>query len=193
MAGIRWIAAAAALAALAGCQQTARGPGPETVVICDSTGCREQARGVRTHDPAEAVPPADPDGVLPVLEARAETDPRAAFDLGMRYMRGDGIRRDPWQALQWMRDAGERGELKAQAALGRLYLTGLEEMGADYNEAVRWLSMAADRGHGESAALLAEAEAARAEEQAYQTALRRWRQVHTRPYWYRTRYYHVWR
>ncbi|MGD1923427.1 MAG: tetratricopeptide repeat protein [Paracoccaceae bacterium] len=138
------------------------------------------------------MPNPDPEGRLASLTLAAESDPRAAFDLGLRFMRGDGLRQNSWEAIRWMRDAGERGDLRAQMALGRLYLTGLEETGADYNEAQRWLSMAASRGDKESAELLKEAEAGRADEQAFQTRLRRWRSLYTHPYWYRIRYYGYW-
>jgi TPR repeat protein len=86
-----------------------------------------------------------------------EKDPRAAYDLGLRYFRGDGVRQDSYQALKWMRDAAERGYLKAQTAVGRLYLMGLEEMGSDPAEAEKWLSIAAGRGDKEAKTLLAQA------------------------------------
>ena len=175
---------------LFGCVEPA--PSRDTVEICDSSGCSERSTDSATFDPSQAVPNPDPEGRLPALVAAAEADPRAAFDLGIRYMRGDGIAQNSWQALEWMRNAGERGDLRAQKALGRLYLTGLEEMGADYNEAQRWLSMAAARGDKESAKLLKDAEAGRANEQAFQTSLVRWRQLYTHPYWYRSRYYGYW-
>lgn len=66
-----------------------------------------------------------------------------------------------------MRDAAERGNLNAQKALGRAYLTGLEEMGSDPGEAQRWLSAAASRGDKESAKLLKEANAAKKSEEEY--------------------------
>jgi TPR repeat protein len=186
-AALAWAAAATALAA---CQQTTAG---DTVVICDSAGCREQPRSLQTYDPASAVPPDDPRGILPALEREAARDPRAAFDLGMRYMRGDGLRRRPHKALEWMRDAAGRGDLRAQAALGRLYLTGLEEMGPDYREAESWLSRAAAGGHAESARLLEEARARRAAEPEWEDQVERWRRSYTAPYWYRSRYYGYWR
>jgi TPR repeat protein len=58
------------------------------------------------------------------LIALAEKDPRAAYDLGLRYFRGDGVRQDSYQALKWMRDAAERGFLKAQTAVGRFLPDG---------------------------------------------------------------------
>lgn len=176
---------------LCACQTTSQ-ENANLVEICDSTGCRVQDKDLVTYNPSQAVPDPDPEGRLPALLAQAELDPRAAFDLGIRYMRGDGIRQNSWEAIKWMRDAAERGELRAQSALGRLYLTGLEETGADYNEAHRWLSIASSRGDREASKLLKEAEAARANEQRYQTALNRWRGVYTRPYWWRARYYGYW-
>jgi len=56
-----------------------------------------------------------------------------------------------------MRDAAERGDLGAQKAVGRLYPTGLEEMGSDPREAEKSLSIAAGRGDTEAATLLVEA------------------------------------
>jgi len=191
---MRLIGFAAVLAGLgvAGCQTTSA-PGPGLVEICDESGCRVQDSSLQTYDPNTAVPDADPNGLLPILIPEAEADPRAAHDLGIRYMRGDGIRRNPWEAIKWMRSAGERGDRRAQAALGRLYLTGLEETGADYNEAVRWLSLAAGQGDRESARLLQEAEARRADAQAWRDWQNRWLRRWTRPYWYDGGYYGYWR
>ncbi|MCK5437659.1 MAG: sel1 repeat family protein, partial [Desulfobulbaceae bacterium] len=98
---------------------------------------------------SKAVPDADPEGRIPALEALAQQDPRAAYDLGLRFFRGDGVRQDSYQAIQWMRNAAERGDIDAQKALGRLYLTGLEEMGSDPQEAEKWLRIAAGRGDKE--------------------------------------------
>lgn len=51
-------------------------------------------------------------------------------------------------------------------ALGRLYLVGFEEMGADPAEAASWLSRAAAQGNREAQQLLPQAQAARQSEQA---------------------------
>jgi TPR repeat protein len=115
------------------------------------------------------------DGRMAALEAAAERQPRAAYDLALRYFRGDGVRRDSYKALTWMRAAAEKGDLNAQKALGRLYLTGLEEMGPDPREAQTWLSLAASRGDRESKRLLAKAEAARRSAEEENKVLSRWR------------------
>ncbi|MDG3065486.1 sel1 repeat family protein [Thauera mechernichensis] len=164
---------------LASCAQP---PQRETVTICDGGGCREQGRDVVTQE-TRTFNEAD-DGRAAALEAIAEQDPRAAYDLGLRYFRGDGVRQDSYKALTWMRSAAERGHLEAQKALGRFYLTGLEEMGPDPREAEKWLSITAGRGDTEARTLLAEASAARKSEEAEWKWRQRWRGVFY-DYWYR--------
>lgn len=124
------------------------------------------------------------------LIALAEKDPRAAYDLGLRYFRGDGVRQDSYQALTWMRDAAERGNLKAQVAVGKLYLMGLEEMGSDPAEAEKWFSIAAGRGDKEAKRLLGQASKAKKDEIAY----RRWvdsQKANWNSYW-QSRYEYQW-
>jgi len=173
---------------LAGCvHQPAQ---KETVTLCDSSGCVERPRdyeSLQTEDTSEE------DQRIAALEEIARKDPRAAYDLGLRFFRGDGVRQDSYQAIRWMREAAEHGNLNAQKALGRLYLTGLEEMGSDPAEAEKWLMIAASRGDKESGKLLAEASAAKQSEQSYYTWKNRWRPVFY-GYWYRSYpYYWGWR
>ena len=160
-----------------------------TIRICDDTGCSDRPRSTATFDPNAGGDP-EAERRLAALKAKAEKDPRAAYDLGLRYFRGDGVRQDSYQALQWMRDAAERGDLKAQVAVGKLYLMGLEEMGSDPAEAEKWLSIAAGRGHKEAKKLLAQASTAKKNEVAY----RRWvdtQRVYLREYW-QSRYTYRW-
>lgn len=140
-----------------------------TVRICDDRGCEDRPRDAVTFNP-NATGDSAAEQQAARLIALAEKDPRAAYDLGLRYFRGDGVRQDSYQALKWMRDAAERGYLKAQTAVGRLYLMGLEEMGSDPAEAEKWLYIAAGRGDKEAKALLSQATRARQDEVAY----RRW-------------------
>lgn len=135
----------------------------KTIRICDDTGCSERPRNSSTF----VSPSYTEEGKrIAALTEIARKDPRAAYDLGLRFFRGDGVRQDSYQALQWMRDAGERGDVRAQLAVGRFYLMGLEEMGSDPTEAERWLSMAAGRGNKEAKKLLGEARAAKKKNQA---------------------------
>lgn len=150
----------------------------KTIRICDDSGCSDRPRSSSTFDPSADTNPEETRRLAALTEL-ASKDPRAAYDLGLRFFRGDGVRQDSYQALRWMRDAAERGDLQSQLAVGRFYLMGLEEMGSDPAEAEKWLSMAASRGSKEAGKLLAEARAARKSDAAYL----RWVDRH-RSYWY---------
>ena len=152
-------------------------PQKEAIRICDSGGCTDRPHDYSSFDPAKDTPEEDPGGKIAALEALASRDPRAAYDLALRLFRGDGVRQDSYRSIKWMRDAAERGELNAQKALGRLYLTGLGEMGSDPGEAEKWLSITASRGDQEANTLLREATAARQSEQAEYRWYKRWRPV----------------
>jgi uncharacterized protein len=165
------------LLALTAISATAQ-PQGGTIRICDSTGCSDRPRSSSTFDPAAGVDN-EAERRIAELDAIAKKDPRAAYDLGLRFFRGDGVRQDSYSALKWMRDAGERGEPRAQLAVGRFYLMGLEEMGSDPAEAEKWLSMAAGRGDNEAKKLLAQAQSAKADERTYYA----WRQAN-RNTWY---------
>jgi TPR repeat protein len=178
--------------ALIGCSSQGRLK-PKTIRICDESGCSDQPSDIQSYDPSITDPQ---DGLaehIPELEELARKDPGAAYDLGLRYFRGDGVRQDGYQALQWMRDAAERGDLDAQKALGRLYLTGLEEMGSDPLEAQKWLTLAASRGDKEAKKLLKEATEARKNEASYSVWSNRWRPVFYRNWYNRYSYHHYWR
>ncbi|BFM06635.1 tetratricopeptide repeat protein [Halioxenophilus aromaticivorans] len=158
--------------------------------ICDDSGCSERSTQETNteYKPVEAK-----SEEMIALEKLAAKEPKAAYDLALRLFRGDGVKQDSYESLQWMRKAAERGSLDAQKALGRLYLTGLEEMGSDPAEAEKWLMIAAGRGDKESEELLAEASAAKKNEQNYYQWRTRWRNVFY-GYWYRGyRYLGYWR
>lgn len=152
---------------LAGLTACASAPQSQTVRICDEQGCSDRPRNASTFVPEDAISPQDAKKIA-LLTELANKDPRAAFDLGLRYFRGDGIPRNTYQALTWMRNAAERGYVDAQLAVGRFYLMGLEEMGSDPAEAESWLSLAAGSGNAEAKKLLKQAQEAKKNEVAYQ-------------------------
>ena len=184
--------AALALAACVQAPPAAPPDQPAMVRICDDKGCSDRPRNSASFDATRDTNPEQTRRIA-ALTALAEKDPRAAYDLGLRYFRGDGVPQNSYQALQWMRSAGERGHAQAQLALGRLYLSGLQEMGADPAEAERWLSMAAGRGDKEAGKLLAEASAARKKNQdEYKAWLDLKRQIELESWQTRYTYYWVW-
>lgn len=161
----------------------------KTIRICDETGCSERPRSSSTFDATHDDHPEETRRIA-ALTQLANKDPKAAFDLGLRYFRGDGIKRDSYQALRWMREAGDHGNQQAQLALGRFYLMGLEEMGSDPQEAEKWLLLASGSGSREAKKLLAEAQDAKKTEQDnYQ-----WRESQRKSWasWWTTGYAYYW-
>lgn len=146
--------------ALAGCANQA----PEsqlkrkdTVSVCQDGICTDQATSTVTFQPEPIDAAAEQR--LQALTQLAQADAKAAYDLGLRLLRGDGVNRDSYQGIQWLRKAGDQGLESAQLALGQLYLAGHEEMGADPAEAAAWLNRAVSQGNTEAQQLLSMAHA----------------------------------
>ena len=72
-------------------------------------------------------------------------DPKAQFDLAYKYEWGQGVPRDPEQAVHWYRKAADQGLAKAQANLAIMYRNGRGVPKSD-EKAVYWLRKAADQG-----------------------------------------------
>ena len=173
----QYLLATCLVAVLSGC--TANPSKTDTVRICDESGCE-----IRRKD--EPFPAAKQDAETPAIAAlkqSAKSEPKAAYDLALRYFRGDGVPQDSYQALVWMRSAAERGNLQAQTALGTFYLFGLEEMGSDSREAEKWLSIAAGRGDKEASKLLTQARAAKQADEADYKWRTQWRDIYY-GYWH---------
>lgn len=73
---------------------------------------------------------------LNVLRERAERgDPKAASDLGWRYLHGPTP--DYAEALRWYQKAAAGGDVAARLAIGYMYFHG-QGVNQDYAEAARW-------------------------------------------------------
>ena len=169
---------------IAGCSSSPK----KTAVICNPE-CRTQDTSIQQAE-LRALPPENPS--ISRLAEEANNSPKAAYDLALRYFRGDGVIRDPYKSITWMRSSAERGDVNAQKALGRFYLTGLEEMGPDPQEAQSWLAAAAAQGDKESEQLLEEANAARRTQEAEYGWMYRWRPRIYRAWFYDYPYYGTW-
>lgn len=164
-------------------------PRADAVRVCQGNSCTVQHRNTVTFQ-APSVD-AEAERRLQALTQLAEQDPKAAYDLGLRLLRGDGVERNSYQGLEWLRRAGDRNHLPAQLMLGKLYLAGVEEMGADPAEAEAWLGRAAAQGSREAQRLLPEAQAAKADEQRSYQIRERYRKTWG-GWYYHAPYYWVW-
>ena len=87
---------------------------------------------------------------LDSLKVAAEQgDAEAQFNLGVMYDTGEGIPKNPAEAVRWYRMAAEQGDAKAQFYLGVMYHTG-EGVPENDAEAVRWYRMAAEQGDADA-------------------------------------------
>jgi TPR repeat protein len=71
-----------------------------------------------------------------------ENDPRAEFNLGVMYEKGQGLLQDFEQAASWYRKAADRGYVWAQNNLGVLYQYG-RGVPQDFVQAHMWFNLAA--------------------------------------------------
>ena len=82
------------------------------------------------------------------LKAGAEAgDAAAQYTLGFSLLYGEGLPRNVGEGLAWLRKSGENGYLKAQAALGLLYMKGMPgDVSIDERQTEQWLAKAARQG-----------------------------------------------
>jgi len=73
-------------------------------------------------------------------------DPMARFELGERYLGGDGVPEDDWRAWLLFRSAAEQEVADAQYMLAVMYSGGTRIPKSD-TEAVEWYRLAAEQGH----------------------------------------------
>lgn len=80
------------------------------------------------------------------LKRRAEAGNASdQYALGLRYFDGNGVAKDPAQAVVWWRKAAEQGDAEAQYNLGWAYSNG-EGVPKDAAQAVAWYRKAAGQG-----------------------------------------------
>lgn len=71
---------------------------------------------------------------------------RASYNVGVMYLKGQGVKQDYAEAAKWYRIAAEQGYAKAQLGLGGLYAGG-KGVARDDTEAVKWWLLAAESGN----------------------------------------------
>ncbi len=76
----------------------------------------------------------------------AAGDENAQYNVGLMYLKGQGVPENPEEASRWFHRAAMQGQVDAQSFLGALYADG-QGVQQDYSLAAYWLTRAADAGH----------------------------------------------
>ena len=84
-----------------------------------------------------------------LMEDAEDGEIAAQFELGNRYLSGDGVEADNFEAARWFRMAAEQGHIAAMFSMAAMHETG-EGLEQNYEEAFRWYRMAAGQGHPSS-------------------------------------------
>lgn len=69
----------------------------------------------------------------------------SSYQLGERYLTGEGVSKDVKTALKWLEQSADAGHTEAAEKLGRLYLGG-RGVPRDSKQAATWYKLAAERG-----------------------------------------------
>jgi TPR repeat protein len=81
--------------------------------------------------------------------------PEGAYDLGVRYYRGEGVPQDHREAARLFRLAADQGHMEAQYHIALRFVKG-KGVPQNKGEAARYFRLAADQGHALAQAALAQ-------------------------------------
>ena len=91
-------------------------------------------------------PPRD---MTAIKQSAENGDVNAQAELGYSYQYGDGVDKNPNEALKWNLAAANHGSLMAQHNLAVMYDEGVD-IPENNAEAIKWYRKAAERGHPRS-------------------------------------------
>jgi len=68
------------------------------------------------------------------------------YNLGVMYFKGEGVKADPLEGVEWFRKAAAKGQVQAQFLLGTIF-DGGKNVTQDRAAAAKWYRKAAEQGH----------------------------------------------
>jgi TPR repeat protein len=84
------------------------------------------------------------------VKAKAEAgDAESQVELGLRYLKGEGVTKDQVEAVKWFRKAAEQNFARGQYDLGVCFYAG-EGVAKDQVEAVKWYRKAAEQNYAKA-------------------------------------------
>ena len=87
---------------------------------------------------------------IDALRKKAEQgNAEAQFSIGLAYAAGNGVPKDPVEAIKWWQKSAVQGDAKAQLGLGLAYAAGAGVI-KDPVESAQWYRKAAEQGFAEA-------------------------------------------
>ncbi|MEP0944631.1 MAG: peptidoglycan-binding protein [Rhizobiaceae bacterium] len=135
--------------------QPASVPVTPSAPIVEAPSLVESAPVEQPTASAAEEPPAPPKAIYDVsakagpaalIAAASAGDPKALFQLGMRYSNGDDVQRNMTESAKWFAHAAEAGFAPAQYSIGSLYEKGIG-VERDVTKATGWYEKAALQGN----------------------------------------------
>lgn len=80
---------------------------------------------------------------------------RAEVELGMKHLKGIGMKKNPQEAIKLFTAAANKGNIDGFYSIGAVFYNG-DGVKQNYGEALKWLTMASNKGHTSAQVLLAE-------------------------------------
>ena len=103
--------------------------------------------GANFDDGVNAIEKGDYKTALSIFEDLASKgDAEAQYNLGVMYVKGEGVRQDYKKAIEWYEKAATKGDASAQYNLGVMYYNG-QVVKQDYKKAKEWFGKACDGGY----------------------------------------------
>lgn len=115
----------------------------ESVVKDEPKTASQQEQPVVSKTVYEVSPSAGP---VALVAAASSGDPKALFQLGMRYSDGNSVKRNMTESAKWFQRSADAGFAPAQYSLGSLYEKGIG-VERDIAKATDWYEKAAVQGN----------------------------------------------
>jgi TPR repeat protein len=100
---------------------------------------------IQAAEPPDSNPGTSTEALSALIQAAEAGDLQARFELGNRYLNGNGVLQNSTEALRWLTLAAEQGSRNAQYNVAVIYLNGVG-IEPDAAKAVEWFRKAADNG-----------------------------------------------
>jgi len=119
---------------------------PQVASVTDSDGAVESSTEVTTPSSTSTYDVPSAAGSAALVAAASAGEPKALYQLGMRYSDGTEVKRNMQESAKWFERSAETGFAPAQYSIGSLYEKGIG-VERDVVKASQWYEKAAGQGN----------------------------------------------